>query len=966
MAILIADKRLDTETSCWYSFVCDKAEDIASLPTSRSSGLSDQVKKVARQTSIAYCIEEARQYMLDSNDEWRAMAALSDDVLEALNVSAKELLHLREDIEGIKTTAEEAATDAKEAATQVKQNADKIEERTSMLEAVEGIASVYTNQVDFSAAIKLRSIVIGSDADSYSNVNLTSTIKLDFSALAVLEELRIDHCPNLTAPVDVSGCVALKVASFKGTPVSAVNFAAGSALEECYLERPVSLILREMKNIKTFEVTDGYANLTGLRHENTPFPAAYDIVTAAAKLYTVRLAGIDWQLAGTDLLNRLLEMTGFDENGLEIPQSSLSGKVYTSVIRQAEVQNYAAAWPDLAVTYGGTVQQYTVTFQNDDGTPLYLKNGKKAEFLVDRGSSCPDPVATGQMDTPTKDPTQAEVFTYDSWDASLAQVLSDMVVKASYTSVPQKYTVRWLAQIGVVVGSETVDYDTEATPPDDPERTDEESSSIYNLFNGWNKSTVHVRENMDVYANWIRGALPKVGDPLDGINLAQLYGIKKSGKAAQYLTDDNIKARVAFTMGYEPEYENVRSELLAENMLLDGTTSKDTGIKLLETDTSWTLLVDCAFDKPTSDSCMVSCFTQTGYHGFQVKYSSGTAVTWGTNTINNGLTTAISTISGVGTQYVSDQYRELVILRHTKGNRNLKVYISNPTGDNITVREMTKITDTKSTVTLMLGCDNTSKNFATGTLFRCRLWYDDLGEDECMKMAVWPREECELELISSGGATTETEALSTLDLIHAGLLSGLHRANPSGYNSGGWPSSEIRTWLQKRYLAGLPTPLSNMLEPVQIMSVDRGDGVATALQSTDRVHLPSVREMCGCSNDPYSYCGNQIPWFTSNNSRVKFAGYTTADGIRFTTADIAPKSPKKGDVWQCSANDSICYIWDGNAWVAAKWYWMRDAQDELDANFCVVKDNGVSQYSNGKPYSGWAGTPYGVLPMLHL
>ena len=85
----------------------------------------------------------------------------------------------------------------------------------SMLEAVEGIASVYTNQADFSAATKLRSIVIGSDADGYSNVNLTSSIKLDFSALAVLEELRIDHCPNLTAPVDVSGCVALKVASFK-------------------------------------------------------------------------------------------------------------------------------------------------------------------------------------------------------------------------------------------------------------------------------------------------------------------------------------------------------------------------------------------------------------------------------------------------------------------------------------------------------------------------------------------------------------------------------------------------------------------------------------------------------------------------------------------------------------------------------------------------------------------------------
>ena len=55
-----------------------------------------------------------------------------------------------------------------------------------------------------------------------------------------------------------------------------------------------------MQNIKTFEVADGYANLTGLRHENTPFPAALDIVNAAAKLYTVRLVGIDWQLTGTD------------------------------------------------------------------------------------------------------------------------------------------------------------------------------------------------------------------------------------------------------------------------------------------------------------------------------------------------------------------------------------------------------------------------------------------------------------------------------------------------------------------------------------------------------------------------------------------------------------------------------------------------------------------------------------------
>ena len=830
----------------------------------------------------------------------------------------------------------------------------------SMLEAVEGIASVYTNQADFSAATKLRSIVIGSDADGYSNVNLTSSIKLDFSALAVLEELRIDHCPNLTAPVDVSGCVALKVASFKGTPVSAVNFAAGSALETCYLERPVSLTLRNMQNIKTFEVADGYANLTGLRHENTPFPAALDIVNAAAKLYTVRLVGIDWQLTGTDLMNRLLGMGGYDENGLEVQQSSLSGKVYTSVIRQAEVEKYTAAWPDLALTYGGTVQQYKVTFCDYDGTKLTFKDGSPAEILVDRGATCPDPVATGLMDTPTREATQAEVFTYSGWDTVLTQVLSELTVKATYTSVPQRYTVRWYSQTGVVVGTKTVDYDAEAVPPDDPERTDEEGNFIYYLFDGWDKSTAHVRENMDVYARWIKGTLPNFGDDLSNLNLAQLYGIRQSGRSSLYFTEDNIKTRVPFTMGYEPEFDNVESVLLAENMELDGKTSKDTGVKIMDKDTGWTLVVDCVFDQPTAEACVAACFTKTGYHGFKVKYSSGTAVQWSTNTVNNGRGTGLSTISGIGTQYVSDQYRELVVLRHVKGSRNLFVYFANPNGDDIISRELTKTIDTASDATLMLGCDNDGKNFATGFLYRCKLWKDDLGETECLKMAAWPREESYLEVIGTGGATKTGGGTTSIDLIHAGLLNGYHRMNPTNSNAGGWPASEMRSWLQKRYLAGLPAALRRMLVSVHISSVDYGAGTAGILESEDKVYLPSMREMNGTNTEPFVYCGEQIPWFTSDRVRIKFAGYTLAQSVNFTVSSTAPKTPKKGDVWICSADSNVGYLWNGHAWVRARWYWLRDASVSASTYFNNVYNGG------GVGNGGNATNTNGVLPRLHL
>ena len=74
MAILIADTKLETETDAWYQFYVDKMSDIADLPTSQSTGASYKVKRLARPTSIAYCIEMAAVYVLDGADQWRLMS----------------------------------------------------------------------------------------------------------------------------------------------------------------------------------------------------------------------------------------------------------------------------------------------------------------------------------------------------------------------------------------------------------------------------------------------------------------------------------------------------------------------------------------------------------------------------------------------------------------------------------------------------------------------------------------------------------------------------------------------------------------------------------------------------------------------------------------------------------------------------------------------------------------------------
>ena len=94
MAILIADTKLETESDAWYQFYVDTIADISGLPTSRSTGSSYKVKKFARPTSIAYCIEMAAQFALDGNDEWRMLYALRDDVAEALLESVDEIKRL--------------------------------------------------------------------------------------------------------------------------------------------------------------------------------------------------------------------------------------------------------------------------------------------------------------------------------------------------------------------------------------------------------------------------------------------------------------------------------------------------------------------------------------------------------------------------------------------------------------------------------------------------------------------------------------------------------------------------------------------------------------------------------------------------------------------------------------------------------------------------------------------------------
>ena len=136
MAILIVEKKLESETDCWYKFMCDKPDDIDNLPTSTTRGGSSSVRKYALKTSIAYCVGTARVYMLDNDDSWRLLAGISDSELDALGLKAETILQLRNETESFRDDAKRIEKTVVDTAKLVEEQAVGVTEIADIISAL--------------------------------------------------------------------------------------------------------------------------------------------------------------------------------------------------------------------------------------------------------------------------------------------------------------------------------------------------------------------------------------------------------------------------------------------------------------------------------------------------------------------------------------------------------------------------------------------------------------------------------------------------------------------------------------------------------------------------------------------------------------------------------------------------------------------------------------------------------------
>lgn len=801
------------------------------------------------------------------------------------------------------------------------------------------LSALYLQQFEIDTMRRVKKVILGSAEGGYYNTGLPS---ISIANCVKLEELNVAGVTSLTASLNLAHTLYLKKFDSRNSGVTGVRFAKNGRLQEARLNALASLYMSGLWNLETFSVAN-YNSLGALTIENCDQVDALAIVEAAEGLENLRLVGVDWTLDSTELLNRLLTVGGINDNGVAgEPPCVLTGSVYVPIIRQSESDAYATAWPNLIVTYGRFITQHAVTFKNYDGTTLFVEQ-------IDQGSDATDPVQSGDIATPTRPSTDEYNYSYRGWDVSLAQISGPRTITATYTATKRTYNVKWYAQ-GILVDDQTVEYGAEAVySGDDPTYTMEEPMLGYYLWTGqWDKSTGRVTGNMTVNAKFEYADLSEAVSSTEDMTAAYLYGLRqRGGSFVQSALQE--KDRILITLGYEPSFDNVSEWISPQEYVFDGVDDYvDTGLDFLKDGIAagWTLAIDFEFKGATSNATIMSLWQDDGYMGFKLKYNtSGTAgpsMVWGTNAYNSQ--------QGLN--------REIMVLRHMPGSQMVYCYSSNTGNMTIALATIQKTIDTQTSKHLLLGCDQNDSgekvNFAAGIVHRLHVWYADLGNTECQKIAAWPRERICEELTGYGQfqLAADTTQYTKADFLAAGELQRTHRMNATNTNTDGYAATEMAEWLEARVLPAFPKQWRSIMQLVKVPYVNRvEDNVGEVLTMEAQVFLPSLADVSSRTDEPWIYEGKFASWFIDNPHRAKYRGHWAADGAQYFISNTDPSlldtnNVQDGDVWQDTGDSSIVKLRVDGKWLSATYFWLRGAHLSSATGFWFVHTGGTASYGN--------------------
>ena len=738
----------------------------------------------------------------------------------------------------------------------------------SCLKSVGDLSSFYLTNGTFANATKLRELVLGNSKQGYNNTNIMT---LGLGSNGLLNKLDVQNMSGLTHSLDLSGLKNLEELYAFGSGVSGVVFADGGNIRIVELPAVGNLEMRNLSYLTddNFDMA-AYNKLSKLVAENSLLNLI-ELFENSPNIYQVRLIGVDWTLEDTILLERLYNLAGVTNTGGNSDRSVVAGKVHIPVVKEKELADYNAAWPDLEITYNTLVEQFSVTFINDDGTVLDVQ-------YVDKGTAAVDPLtrAENPIVTPTKASTVSTYYTFAGWDKALVNAFENQTITATYVGATRSYTVKYMSK-NTVLQETVAEYGTTVIyEGKTPTYTLEESAYKYYLFDRWDQGG-YVSGDKTINAifdscEYKEGYFS--GKEIGNMRPVEIYMMIKLGAAGVISIANYVEAKDTITMqlGNDFSYTDVEEQvLISEKTIFNGKNHVDTGIQLLSEDRDFVLAIDCKMNAGNaSNAVLAQCFSGLDTSGFRLMYNNGVKFAWGsTNATPFGLDS-----------------REMIVIRHIKGENGIHVYSSNVTGKTSYYVELDGIHSMTHNVSLVFGCskleDGTYEQHATGTVYWSKLWYADLGDKACASLAYWPHEEMTFEACceSSGGAlkkyylSDNSGYRSSITFIASSVLSHPVIMDSASVNTGGWAKYALNEYLNNRLYNAFPEKWRQLMKQVKVRS-SVGDKSNETSTSDCYIFIPSIYEIdASVATEPYASEGTPISHFTSSASRICY----TPDG----------------------------------------------------------------------------------------
>ena len=369
----------------------------------------------------------------------------------------------------------------------------------SQLADVGDLSGLMVGYADFSKAVKLQALKIGDSDSGYSNGNLT---ELYLGNNELLRTLDVRNCPNLTQPVDLSGCANIEHIYFDGTSITGVDLPKGGILKTLHLPGTLAnLSIIGHPGITDF-VLPGKENLSTCRLENVGGIDIKALLNSLPVGCRVRMIGFDFSVSSDSELatmkTKLDTMRGLNENGGNEESAQMLGTIRINTVTGGTKKLYRESYPDIAINYVHI--NSTVYFWNYDGSSLL-----RTATASDGGS------VTYSGSTPTKPASASEVYTFSGWTLeiggerdtrALLQVKEDRNVYPAFNASVRTFTVRFYVGSRCIQTKSDVPYGTAtAYTGDTPTNTAESDPTDYE-FTGWDKDTSSVKADMNVYAQF--------------------------------------------------------------------------------------------------------------------------------------------------------------------------------------------------------------------------------------------------------------------------------------------------------------------------------------------------------------------------------------------------------------------------------------------------------------------------------